>query len=95
MLCREGTANELAMARRSTEKILMRKLFIPTLLFLSSLTLFPAITSAQTDEIQVYDGGLADVGKFNLIDMEPGIGVGMTAGSDKLTLKVILSRDLN
>jgi len=29
------------------------------------------------------------------IDMEPGIGIGMTAGSDKLTLKLILSRDLN
>jgi hypothetical protein len=29
------------------------------------------------------------------IEMEPGIGVGMTAGSDKLTLKLILSRDLN
>ncbi len=29
------------------------------------------------------------------IDMEPGIGVGMTPSSDKLTLKLILSRDFN
>jgi hypothetical protein len=28
-------------------------------------------------------------------DIEAGVGVGMTAGSDKLTLKLILSRDLN
>ena len=44
----------------------MRKLFVRTLLFLSSLTLLSAIACAQTDEIQVYDGGLANVGKFNL-----------------------------
>ena len=28
-------------------------------------------------------------------DIEAGVGVGMTAGSDKLTLKLMLSRDLN
>jgi hypothetical protein len=28
-------------------------------------------------------------------DFEAGIGVGLTSGSDKLTLKLILSRDLN
>jgi hypothetical protein len=33
---------------------------------LLALMLLPAIASAQTDEIQVYDGNLADVGKFNL-----------------------------
>src|SRR6476646_9618271 len=33
---------------------------------LLALTLFPIIASAQTDEIQVYDGGLAEPGKFNL-----------------------------
>ncbi len=44
----------------------MKKLFIRALFFLSPLALLPAIASAQTDEIQVYDGGLADVGKFNL-----------------------------
>jgi hypothetical protein len=33
---------------------------------LLALTLLPAIASAQTDEIQVYDGGLAETGKFNL-----------------------------
>jgi hypothetical protein len=31
-----------------------------------ALTLFPAITLAQTDEIQVYNGDLAPTGKFNL-----------------------------
>lgn len=36
------------------------------LAILLALTLVPVIASAQTDEIQVYDGGLADVGKFNL-----------------------------
>ena len=40
--------------------------------FLTLLSLFaaviaaPAVARAQTDEIQVYDGGLAEVGKFNL-----------------------------
>ena len=29
------------------------------------------------------------------IDMEPGVGIGLTAASDKITLKLILSRDLN
>src|SRR3954447_9610459 len=33
---------------------------------LLALTLFPMFASAQTDEIQVYDGGLAEPGKFNL-----------------------------
>src|SRR5215831_11247236 len=33
---------------------------------LLAFTLFPAIASAQTDEIQVYNGGLAEPGKFNL-----------------------------
>ena len=28
-------------------------------------------------------------------DIEAGIGIGLTSGSDKLTLKLILSRDLN
>lgn len=36
------------------------------LVIVLALTLVPVIASAQTDEIQVYDGGLADVGKFNL-----------------------------
>src|SRR5256885_15431616 len=31
-----------------------------------ALCLLPAVASAQTDEIQVYDGGLAPVGTFNL-----------------------------
>jgi len=30
-----------------------------------------------------------------LINIEAGVGVGMTAGSDRLTLKLMLSRDLN
>jgi len=29
------------------------------------------------------------------VDIEMGIGAGLTSGSDKLTLKLILSRDLN
>jgi hypothetical protein len=29
------------------------------------------------------------------IDVEAGVGVGVTASTDKLTLKLILSRDLN
>ena len=33
---------------------------------LLAVMLLPAIASAQTDEIQVYNGELADVGKFNL-----------------------------
>ena len=37
-----------------------------TLGILLALTLWPAIACAQTDEIQVYDGDLAEVGKFNL-----------------------------
>ncbi|HVB99828.1 MAG TPA: hypothetical protein VNJ12_10930 [Candidatus Dormibacteraeota bacterium] len=31
----------------------------------------------------------------NLVDVEAGVGVGVTAGSDRLTLKLMLSRDLN
>ncbi len=31
-----------------------------------ALLVVPAVASAQSDEIQVYDGGLADVGVFNL-----------------------------
>jgi hypothetical protein len=30
-----------------------------------------------------------------LVDIEAGVGVGLTAGSDRLTLKLMLSRDLN
>jgi hypothetical protein len=30
-----------------------------------------------------------------LVDIETGVGVGLTAGSDRLTLKLMLSRDLN
>ena len=44
----------------------MKKLFIRAFLLVSFWVLVPSIASAQTDEIQVYDGGLADVGKFNL-----------------------------
>ena len=33
--------------------------------------------------------------KFLGLDVETGIGYGLTAGSDKLTLKLMLSRDLN
>ncbi len=33
--------------------------------------------------------------KFLGLDVESGIGYGLTAGSDKLTLKLMLSRDLN
>src|SRR4051794_40331751 len=33
---------------------------------LAALFFLPATTFAQTDEIQVYDGGLAPVGTFNL-----------------------------
>jgi hypothetical protein len=33
--------------------------------------------------------------KWNEWDIEAGVGVGMTDGSDRLTLKLILSRDLN
>jgi len=33
---------------------------------LAVLVAIPTLTSAQTDEIQVYDGGLAEVGVFNL-----------------------------
>jgi len=28
-------------------------------------------------------------------DVEPGVGIGVTAATDKVTLKLILSRDLN
>jgi hypothetical protein len=37
-----------------------------SLALLVSLLALPGRAAAQTDEIQVYDGGLADVGKFNL-----------------------------
>jgi hypothetical protein len=39
---------------------------LPGLLALVCLIVSPGRAFAQTDEIQVYDGGLADVGKFNL-----------------------------
>ena len=29
------------------------------------------------------------------LNIETGVGVGLTAGADKLTLKLMLSRDLN
>jgi hypothetical protein len=38
---------------------------------------------------------VADHAFRNGLEMEPGIGFGMTASSDKLTLKLIFSRDLN
>src|SRR5690349_20030878 len=44
----------------------MKRSHLRALLTLFALTLLPAIASAQTAEIQVYDGGLADVGKFHL-----------------------------
>jgi hypothetical protein len=31
----------------------------------------------------------------NLVNIEAGVGMGLTAGSDRLTLKLMLSRDLN
>jgi hypothetical protein len=36
-----------------------------------------------------------DYTSHKFIDIEAGVGVGMTAGSDKVTLKLMLSRDLN
>jgi hypothetical protein len=33
--------------------------------------------------------------KSKLVDIEAGVGVGLTAGSDRVTLKLMLSRDLN
>jgi hypothetical protein len=33
--------------------------------------------------------------KGDLVDIEAGVGVGVTAGSDRLTLKLMFSRDLN
>ena len=42
-------------------RISMRAIFFPLLLLLSASTVF-----AQSDEIQVYDGGLADPGTWNL-----------------------------
>ena len=30
-----------------------------------------------------------------IVDIEAGVGVGVTSGADKLTFKLILSRDLN
>ena len=33
--------------------------------------------------------------KTSVVDIEAGIGVGVTAGSDRLTLKLMVSRDLN
>ena len=44
----------------------MKTSHLRVLLLGFAFILLPAIASAQTDEIQVYDGGLADVGKFNL-----------------------------
>lgn len=41
---------------------------------------------------QVY--GVVDV-TTKTFDVEAGVGVGMTAGSDDLTFKLILARDLN
>jgi hypothetical protein len=44
----------------------MRSTVAPWLVALAVLLLAPATARAQADEIQVYDGGLADVGVFNL-----------------------------
>ena len=33
--------------------------------------------------------------KSKIVDIEAGVGVGLTAGSDRVTLKLMLSRDLN
>jgi hypothetical protein len=33
--------------------------------------------------------------KGEVIDIETGVGVGVTSGADKLTFKLMLSRDLN
>ena len=33
--------------------------------------------------------------KINGVDIEGGVGVGVTAGSDRITLKLMVSRDLN
>ena len=32
--------------------------------------------------------------KSKVVDMEAGVGVGVTAGADRLTFKLMLSRDL-
>jgi len=33
--------------------------------------------------------------KSKIVDIEAGVGLGLTAGSDQVTLKLMLSRDLN
>jgi hypothetical protein len=47
---------------------------------------------AHDQSHQIY--GVVDH-KVNSWDMEAGVGIGVTAASDKVTLKLILSRDLN
>src|SRR5438552_5452148 len=44
----------------------MRHLFLRLAVIVIALVAAPELARAQTDEIQVYDGGLAAKGKFNL-----------------------------
>jgi hypothetical protein len=48
---------------------------------------------ARSDQSHQLFGVVDYAGK--LLDVEAGVGVGLTSGSDKVTLKLILSRDLN
>jgi hypothetical protein len=43
----------------------LNRLAVPTLLSCAFVLFAAPYVSAQTDEIQVYDGGLTDIRKFN------------------------------
>jgi hypothetical protein len=44
----------------------MRRSFVRGMTLVAALAVEPSVVTAQTDEIQVYDGALAAKGKFNL-----------------------------
>ena len=69
----------------------MRRAFAAALL---ALMLF--VTSAPFAAVAAPTGSITWVVDHTskALDVEAGVGVGLTSGSDKLTLKLILSRDL-
>ena len=46
--------------------LIVRRRQVPSIAIILVLLAVPVTAFAQTDEIQVYDGGLAPVGTFNL-----------------------------
>jgi hypothetical protein len=61
---------------------------------LTAVMLVPTVALGQTDEIQGWAIAVVDRGNAP-VEIEAGVGFGLTEASDKITLNLILSGDFN